>query len=91
MGLSNFKKFRAKSPREGKSAKEKISAVRGYFERLGSRLGYDFLLGGAKHFGFYPKGKENISEREAQNLMHDLLAQKLDLKKNQLVLDAGCG
>jgi sterol 24-C-methyltransferase len=83
--------FKEKRKKRKKSTNEKISAVRGYFERLGSRLGYDLLLGGVKHFGFYPKGKENISEREAQSLMQDLLARKLALKRGQLVLDAGCG
>lgn len=83
--------FKEKRKTESKQDNEKISAVRHYFERLGSRLGYDLLLGGVKHFGFYPQGKENISERRAQNLMQDLLARKLDLKRGQLVLDAGCG
>ena len=66
-----------------------------HFQRLNryfssSRLGCDTILWGAKHFGYYPKNKR-ISEREAQNLMHDLIGKKLNLKKSMRVLDAGCG
>ncbi len=60
-----------------------------YFKK--SKLGYDVVLWGAKHFGFYPRAKKDISEKKAQELMHDLLAKNLDIKKNQLILDAGCG
>lgn len=60
-----------------------------YFEK--SRLGYDIVLWGAKHFGFYPSNKKDISEKRAQELMQDLIAKNLDIKKNQLILDAGCG
>lgn len=62
-----------------------------YFTNPGSKLGYDYVLGGAKHFGFYPTGKADITEKEAQILLHDLVAKNLDLKENQTVLDAGCG
>ncbi|MGH7204081.1 MAG: class I SAM-dependent methyltransferase [Candidatus Levyibacteriota bacterium] len=62
-----------------------------YFNNLESRLGYAFVLKGRKHLGFYPEGKENISTLEAQKLMEDKLAQKLNVKENALVLDAGCG
>jgi len=60
-----------------------------YFKE--SRLGYDLVLGGVKHFGYYPDGINNVSEKRAQELMQDLLAEKLEIKKNQLILDAGCG
>ena len=62
-----------------------------YFSTLESRLGYDLLLGGVKHFGYYPSEKMDISEKKAQELMQDLIAKKLKLSKNELVLDAGCG
>lgn len=60
-----------------------------YFEK--SKLGYDMLLWGAKHFGFYPDAKKGISEKRAQELMQDSIAKNLRIKKNQLILDAGCG
>lgn len=60
-----------------------------YFEK--SKWGYDLFLWGSKHFGFYPIGKKNISERKAQELMQDLIAKNLRIEKNQLILDAGCG
>lgn len=60
-----------------------------YFKE--SKLGYDLVLGGAKHFGFYPDKINNIPEKKAQALMQDLLAKTIKIKKNQTILDAGCG
>ncbi|MBI4452738.1 methyltransferase domain-containing protein [Candidatus Woesearchaeota archaeon] len=60
-----------------------------YFKE--SELGYDVVLGGAKHFGYYPDGINNVTEKKAQELMQDLIAEKLKIKINQLILDAGCG
>lgn len=62
-----------------------------YFSTLESKLGYDFILGGVKHFGYYPFGKMDISENKAQILMMDQVATKLRLTKKDTVLDAGCG
>jgi len=62
-----------------------------YYKNLESRLGYTFLTWDTKHFGYYPSKRGNISERKAQVLMIELLAKKLQLKKKDLVLDAGCG
>lgn len=62
-----------------------------YFETWESRLGYDFITFGAKHFGYYPNDRPDISEKKAQELMQDLLIQKLRLKSSDRVLDAGCG
>jgi len=60
-----------------------------YFKE--SKFGYDIVLGGVKHFGYYPDKINNISETKAQDLMQDLLADRLDIKDNQIILDAGCG
>ena len=60
-----------------------------YYEK--SKLGYDVLLWGSKHFGFYPNAVKDISEKRAQELMQDLVAKNLNLMKDELVLDAGCG
>lgn len=65
--------------------------VKDYFNTLESRLGYAFILKGRKHFGYYPKGKENLTMLQAQELMEDKLAEKLQLKSDSLLLDAGCG
>lgn len=62
-----------------------------YFLTLESKLGYDFILGGIKHFGYYPSEKMDISEKKAQELMQDLIAKKLELRRKDFVLDAGCG
>ena len=68
---------------------------REHFQRLNryydfSRWEYNFLLGGSKHFGFYPDEKW-IPTKKAQQLMQDLVAEKLNLRKGMRVLDAGCG
>lgn len=62
-----------------------------YFSTFESRYGYDLLLKGTKHFGYYPYGKENLSIPQAQKSMEAKLAEKLNLPKDSLVLDAGCG
>jgi len=62
-----------------------------YYTNLETKLIFDCVLWGSKHFGFHPIGKADISEKEAQILLQDLVAKNLDLKENQIVLDAGCG
>ena len=61
-----------------------------YYHSAESKLGYR-LLKGVKHFGYYPEGKEDMPMLEAQMLMNDQLAQKLNLTAGSTVLDAGCG
>jgi sterol 24-C-methyltransferase len=62
-----------------------------YYHRLESRLGYTLLLGGTKHFGWYPPGSERLPIRKALTLMENRLGRALDLPRDALVLDAGCG
>jgi sterol 24-C-methyltransferase len=62
-----------------------------YYRRLESRLGYTLLLGGTKHFGWYPPGSRRLPMRTAMRLMEDRLGRALDLPAGTLVLDAGCG
>lgn len=62
-----------------------------YYTSLETKLGFDYVLWGSKHFGYYPSGKADITEKEAQNLLQDLVAKNLNLRENQKVLDAGCG
>ena len=68
--------------------KEHFKRLNQYYRN--SKVGYDIALWGSKHFGFYPKNRD-ISEREAQILMQELVAKKLRLTLKDLVLDAGCG
>ncbi len=65
-----------------------------HFEKLhhyykASSYGYEFFLDGAQHFGYYPYNKK-ISEKEALILMQNLIGEKLNLKPNMKVIDAGC-
>ncbi len=62
-----------------------------YYAKLESKYGYTFVLGNAKHFGYYPDKIANIPEQKARELHQDLIAQKLSLHPGALVLDAGCG
>ena len=66
-----------------------------HFERLNryfnfSRWKYNFFLNGSKHFGYYPDEKW-LPTKQAQELMQDLVAQKINLGSGMRVLDAGCG
>ncbi|MCC5969857.1 MAG: methyltransferase domain-containing protein [Pararhodobacter sp.] len=72
----------------GKDTGEHFSRLRHYFAR--SERNYELMLGGAKHFGYHPTGRK-VSEREAQNLLHDLVIERLGLSAGDRVLDAGCG
>lgn len=63
----------------------------GYYENLESKLGYSLLTWDTKHFGYYPSRKRDIPEQQAQELMMDQVGKRLQLKKSDLVLDAGCG
>lgn len=65
--------------------------VRRYYDRTESRLGYTYLLGGTKHFGWYDAGDPAWRWRTAMARMEDQLAQRLALAPGSEVLDAGCG
>jgi sterol 24-C-methyltransferase len=67
---------------------EHLHRLNRYFDR--SRLLYDVLLWGARHFSFHPPGQA-LSEREAQVCMQDLVGKTLQLSSGMRVLDAGCG
>jgi sterol 24-C-methyltransferase len=66
------------------------TSVSNYYHSWESIIGYR-KLGGIKHFGYYPEGKEHISKHDAQLLMNAELAKNLALPKNSKVLDVGCG
>ena len=67
---------------------EHFSRLHHYFAR--SERNYERLLDGAKHFGFHPAGRR-VSEREARDLLRDIIADRLALGPEDRVLDAGCG
>jgi cyclopropane fatty-acyl-phospholipid synthase-like methyltransferase len=62
-----------------------------YYEHPESKYGYKLFTWDTKHFGYYPSGKSDISEKKAQVNMMDLCAEKLDIRPGDLILDAGCG
>jgi hypothetical protein len=62
-----------------------------YFRQPESRLSYRLLLGGTKHFGYYPEGSSGLSMAAAMRLMEDRLGATLALPPGSRVLDAGCG
>lgn len=70
---------------------DKLAEVRAYYERTETRIGFNLVMGGSKHFGFYPDGTANIDEHKAQVNMQELLARRLQVGQDDLVLDAGCG
>ncbi len=68
---------------------------RDHFHRLRkyyswSKYGYSVLLWDSKHFGFYPSDRE-VDEKDAQVAMQDRLADSLEVREDDRVLDAGCG
>ena len=65
--------------------------VVGYYSKPESRLSYRLLLGGTKHFGYYPDGAGGLSMATAMRRMEDKLGATLDLPPESRVLDAGCG
>lgn len=62
-----------------------------YYDRTESRLGYRFLLGGTKHFGWYEPGQSKWRFAAAMRRMERELAERLALPAGARVLDAGCG
>jgi sterol 24-C-methyltransferase len=65
--------------------------VVGYYRSPESRLAYRLLLGGTKHFGYYPEGGGRLSMTAAMRRMEDKLGQTLALPPGARALDAGCG
>ncbi|KIX97891.1 uncharacterized protein Z520_06669 [Fonsecaea multimorphosa CBS 102226] len=69
-----------------------MSTVSDYYHRLESRIGYRFILGGTRHFGYYKEGTLwPFPIGAALRRMEERLYLTLGLKDNSLVLDAGTG
>jgi ubiquinone/menaquinone biosynthesis C-methylase UbiE len=62
-----------------------------YYDHTESRVGYKYLLGGTKHFGWYESGQPMWDFRPALRRMEDELGKRLGLDADASVLDAGCG
>lgn len=69
----------------------RYQALRRYYDRTESRLGYRLLLGGTKHFGWYEPGDSPWRFAAAMRRMEDVLVGRLALPAGARVLDAGCG
>lgn len=69
----------------------KRRAVADYYMSFGSRYGYQWVLGGTKHFGIYQDGDSRWRFSDAMRRMEDLLAVTLNLPRGSSILDAGCG
>ncbi|GAA2061123.1 hypothetical protein GCM10009839_85090 [Catenulispora yoronensis] len=62
-----------------------------YYDRGESRIGYRYILGGTKHFGYYEPGQTRWAFAAAMRQMEDRLGRELGLGAGARVLDAGCG
>jgi sterol 24-C-methyltransferase len=68
------------------------TSVSDYYHTLESRIGYELILGGTKHFGYYEEGTLwPFPISSALRRMEERLYQTLGLTDNALVLDAGAG
>ncbi|KAH6724239.1 S-adenosyl-L-methionine-dependent methyltransferase [Leptodontidium sp. MPI-SDFR-AT-0119] len=68
------------------------NALQDYYHALESRIGYRLVLGGTRHFGFYPPGSWwPFPIGKALMAMEDHLIDNLALEEGSKVLDAGCG
>lgn len=66
-------------------------AVIEYYNTGESKKGYNLLLNGTKHFGYYNKGDSRWQFNKAMRQMEAKLAEALGLPSGSKVLDAGCG
>lgn len=64
-------------------------AVADYYSRVGTRVGYNLVMGGNKHFGYYDA--HHTTEKAAQERFFEKFIDLLDPGRNDYILDAGCG
>jgi sterol 24-C-methyltransferase len=87
-----FSKPSVMSSDEKEALINKNQTLQDYYASFESRIGYRFVLGGTRHFGFYPSGTYwPFPIGKALRAMEDNLIGILDLEKGSKVLDAGCG
>jgi len=71
---------------------EHRSMLQSYYASLESRIGYRFILGGTRHFGYWKSDTWwPFPLTPALRAMEQQLYQSLDLPAGSFVLDAGCG
>lgn len=73
------------------SPTEHAKQVISYYRTRESRWGYQLLLGGTKHFGFYQPGQSRWRFRTAMRAAEQVLQTELALTDGARILDAGCG
>ncbi|KAL9109384.1 MAG: hypothetical protein Q9227_005891 [Pyrenula ochraceoflavens] len=68
------------------------SLLQDYYASLESRIGYRFILGGTRHFGYYSNANAfPLPLTTALRAMEAELFKALQCPKGSRVLDAGCG
>lgn len=70
---------------------ESLEKIKRYYRKRESRLGYRYMLGGTRHYGYWNPPSQKIDMKRAQVQMEDKLAESLGLAPGARVLDAGCG
>jgi len=70
---------------------DNINRILRYYDRTESRIGYQYLLHGTKHFGYYEQGQSRWQFTAAMRRMERELGKRLALPTDASVLDAGCG
>ncbi|KAI1385173.1 S-adenosyl-L-methionine-dependent methyltransferase [Hypoxylon trugodes] len=66
--------------------------LQSYYHSLESRLGYRFILGGTRHFGYWEHDTYwPFPLSKSLRRMEDKLGEALSLPPDSQVLDAGCG
>jgi ubiquinone/menaquinone biosynthesis C-methylase UbiE len=65
------------------------NGVAAYYSRFGSWLGYNLIMGRSQHAGYWTESTRG--EAEAQVNYMEKLAEILDLRPDEMVLDAGSG
>ena len=70
---------------------DSAAAVVQYYHSLESRIGYQLLLGGTKHFGYYEPDESRWKFAASIRRMERELANYLDLPAGAIILDGGCG
>lgn len=67
-------------------------SLQSYYASLESRVGYRLLLGGTRHFGYYPRDTYNpFPLSRSLRAMEEQVFKSLALSSGSSVLDAGCG
>jgi sterol 24-C-methyltransferase len=68
-----------------------LASVWKYYNHTESRIGYKYLLGGTRHFGWYSPGDPACRFPSALRRMESELGRRLARHEGARVLDAGCG